>query len=243
MKIIHYHRKRDVPPSLLSSLQEELKNTSNVRSECVIETMEMEYCFNVQPSQDLSKEQTQRLEWLLAETFDARNLQREQSTLIADAYGVVMEMGPRMAFTSAFSSNAVSICQACDIPIIRLELSRRYRLQFPSSSPPEEPMLKVIRSLLHDRMTEQVYETPLTSFDNDCVSPAPTKTISIMKEGRAALERINDEMGLGFDDFDLDYYTDLFKVCQFCIGLDLVVCVLWEACHSVLRFPSLRSHI
>ena len=33
-----------------------------------------------------------------------------------------------------------------------------------------------------------------------------------MKDGRKALEKVNAKMGLGFDDFDLDYYTDLFKV-------------------------------
>ena len=32
----------------------------------------------------------------------------------------------------------------------------------------------------------------------------------MLEEGRAALERINREMGLAFDDWDLDYYTDLF---------------------------------
>ena len=31
-----------------------------------------------------------------------------------------------------------------------------------------------------------------------------------MAEGRAALERLDKEMGLGFDEADLDYYTNLF---------------------------------
>jgi phosphoribosylformylglycinamidine synthase len=32
-----------------------------------------------------------------------------------------------------------------------------------------------------------------------------------MSEGRAALERLNDEFGLAFDDWDLDFYTALFR--------------------------------
>ena len=32
------------------------------------------------------------------------------------------------------------------------------------------------------------------------------------QEGRAALERINKEMGLSFDDADLDLYTEMFTV-------------------------------
>jgi hypothetical protein len=51
----------------------------------------------------------------------------------------------------------------------------------------------------------------LTSFDSGA-KPEAVQTVPIMKEGRAALEKINAEMGLGFDDFDLDYYTTLFKV-------------------------------
>merc|ERR1719512_439243 len=32
-----------------------------------------------------------------------------------------------------------------------------------------------------------------------------------MEHGRSALEDINRQLGLGFDEFDLDYYTTLFK--------------------------------
>ena len=39
---------------------------------------------------------------------------------------------------------------------------------------------------------------------------AHVRVIPLMKEGRAALEKLSGEMGLGFDQADLDYYTDLF---------------------------------
>ena len=42
-----------------------------------------------------------------------------------------------------------------------------------------------------------------TTFDNGA-SAAPVTTVPIMEQGRAALEKINGEKGLGFDDFDLD---------------------------------------
>ena len=35
--------------------------------------------------------------------------------------------------------------------------------------------------------------------------------IPVLEEGRAALEKINSELGLAFDDWDLDYYTELFR--------------------------------
>jgi len=65
--------------------------------------------------------------------------------------------------------------------------------------------------MLHDRMTEQEYKEPIKSFDIDVVTEKVT-TVPILEEGRAALEKINKKRGLGFDDFDLDYYTNLFKV-------------------------------
>jgi phosphoribosylformylglycinamidine synthase len=73
-----------------------------------------------------------------------------------------------------------------------------------------------LKSMLHDKMTEEEYKSALTTFDCGA-HPEPVRTIPIMAEGRAALEKINEEKGLGFDDFDLDYYTTIFKV-GFCVS-------------------------
>jgi len=41
----------------------------------------------------------------------------------------IIEVGPRMNFTTAWSSNAVSVCHACGLTKVkRIERSRRYRL-------------------------------------------------------------------------------------------------------------------
>ena len=196
--------------------------------------IEVEYCYNVLllPAVTLTAEQTKRLEWLLAETFEPRLLQKQSHFSVTNdedtRNSMIIEYGPRMTFTSAFSSNATSICQACDIPVTRLELSKRYQLHLctTSSTPTattttivdestkllKDSVLKIIHSVLHDRMTQQVYDTPLVSFDSGVDKAQPTKIIPIMEQGRVALEQINQEMGLGFDDFDLNYYTELFKV-------------------------------
>eukprot|EP00210_Caulerpa_lentillifera_P008256 g7879.t1 len=58
-------------------------------------------------------------------------------------------------------------------------------------------------------MTEQVYEEPLESMDSN-LAPAPVMEVPLLTQGRPALETINKEMGLAFDDWDLDYYTKLF---------------------------------
>lgn len=38
----------------------------------------------------------------------------------------------------------------------------------------------------------------------------PTFSVPLMTQGRAALEDMNSELGLAFDEWDLDYYTKLF---------------------------------
>ena len=58
-------------------------------------------------------------------------------------------------------------------------------------------------------MTECPYPAPLTTFETG-IKPEPIRIIPLIEEGRAALEKINREMGLGLDDWDLDYYTNLF---------------------------------
>lgn len=205
--IVHYYRKTEPSHSLLPSVKEQLKDLGLSEDADKITSVETESCFNVSADGELNEIEKSRLEWLLAETFEQDNLRMEQSFLIS---GEVMEFGPRLTFTSAFSSNAVSICKACNLPITRLEKSRRYL--FHTSTTLAEQATSSIKSLLHDRMTEQEYTVPLQSFDHGA-RPEPVKIIPIIAQGRTALERINQERGLGFDEHDLDYYTDLFKVC------------------------------
>lgn len=212
-RIVHYYRKTEPPHSLLPSCKEQLKALGLIEDSEKISGVETESCFNVQMTADLTDVQTRRLEWLLAETFEKNNLHLEKSAFDLEAPSSPdvwqVEFGPRMTFTSAFSSNAVSVCKACDLPIPRLELSRRYRFALTTALSAEAT--KVLKALLHDRMTEEEYIEALTTFDNGATAE-PVKTVPIMEQGRKALETINEEKGLGFDDFDLDYYTQLFQV-------------------------------
>jgi len=213
-KIIHYYRKTGTSHSLLPSCKEQLASLGLDKDADKIIDVERESCFNVQLlGDDLEPFQKDRLEWLLAETFQKDYLKLEKSFLttpVGQEFSQIwqVEFGPRMTFTSAFSSNACSICRACAVPVKRLELSRRYRFHLKGGI--SEDAIKELKSMLHDKMTEEEYEKPLTTFDNGA-QPEPVATIPIMEKGRAALEKINEEKGLGFDDFDLNYYTELFK--------------------------------
>lgn len=216
-KIVHYYRRTDTPHSLLPSLVEQLAlaeggdKGDGPSSPSIIASIETESCFNVQLSSDLDADSTARLEWLLRETFERDGLKLEGSTFetCTSPTSAVMEFGPRMTFTSAFSSNATSICAACGLTAVtRLERSRRYRFTF--SSAPSDATLGLLKKMLHDRMTEEEYAKPIETFESGAKTEQ-TVRVPIMAEGRKALERINEVRGLGFDEFDLDFYTELFK--------------------------------
>lgn len=210
MKIIHYYRTTPTPHSLIPSLTERLTSAG---VQCEILSLATEVCFNIQlaDGSTLDDVSTQRLEWLLRETFDRDGLRLESTSLTAanDDNTVILEFGPRNSFASAFSSNATSICAAIHLPIARLEKSRRYAFTFSSAPTPSD--ISTLCGLLHDRMTEERYMSPVSSFEIG-VTPKSVEFVKIMEEGRSALETINREKGLGFDEFDLDFYTELFKV-------------------------------
>ncbi|KAL7538615.1 hypothetical protein ACHAXR_008688 [Thalassiosira sp. AJA248-18] len=223
MKIIHYYRRTETPHSLLPSIKEQLSQLSSSTTKddaTKITSIETESCFNVQiNNNELDATSTERLEWLLRETFEKDGLQLEKSAFATptDSSGdgsgnstLVVEFGPRMTFTSAFSSNATSICTACGLTsITRLERSKRYRFTFSTTTITPETT-QALKKMLHDRMTEEEYTKPIMTFESGA-KVEPVVRVPIMEEGRGALEVINEKRGLGFDEFDLDFYTELFK--------------------------------
>ncbi|MBM3705369.1 MAG: phosphoribosylformylglycinamidine synthase [Actinobacteria bacterium] len=192
-----------------------------------------EYCFNIETSDKLTESELKILKWLLSETFEPHKL-KESSLLhhfltsgktgaglhsrpaaAGDTDGLAaeekpewknghtVELGPRLSFETAYSTNAVAICQGSGIKkILRLERSRRYIV------PPGVEKSVFIKEN-HDRMTECQYGSPLTSFETG-INPEKAYTIPLMEEGRAALEKLNMEAGLGFDSWDMDFYCNLF---------------------------------
>lgn len=58
-------------------------------------------------------------------------------------------------------------------------------------------------------MTECEYRQPLVTFETG-IKPEAVFSIPVMEKGKAALQEINVSMGLAFDEWDIDYYTDLF---------------------------------
>ncbi len=159
-----------------------------------------EHCFYVETSAPLTPEQLKILSWLLAETFYPENFGQE--TFFSSDQKVV-ELGPRMNFETAWSTNAVAICWACGLTnVTRLEHSRRYVL-------PDGTNQAQFIADSHDRMTECLYPKPLQTFATGVI-PEKVYSIPLIEEGPDALRKANKKMGLGMDEWDIEYYCNLF---------------------------------
>mgnify|MGYP000397905279 CR=1 FL=1 len=174
-----------------------------------------EYCYYVETSEPLSTSELKILRWLLAETFEPKNF--GEKTFLNGRSKNVVEIGPRLNFETAFSTNAVAICNSCGlVKITRLERSRRYLI-------PEEVNHQQFINEHHDRMTECVYPKPLESFETG-VKPENVYMIPLIKgdpedvnkikpsigQGIDALRNFNQKLGLGMDEWDIRFYYNLF---------------------------------
>ena len=89
--------------------------------------------------------------------------------------------------------------EACGIKSVgRIERSRRYKLTVGASLSTESriALSNALAAIVHDRMTECVYVTALTSFDNGAVCE-PVVIVPLLEEGKEALRRLNEQKGLG----------------------------------------------
>ncbi|MDO9399705.1 MAG: phosphoribosylformylglycinamidine synthase, partial [bacterium] len=159
----------------------------------------IEYCFNIETKEPLNDEEIKNLKQLLADNFLVEIKDKSQF----NKNDKIIELGPRLNFATAFSTNAVDICHACGLnKITRIEKSRRYILT-------SEIDKKEFIEKNHDRMTECQYLKKLNDFKLD-IKPEPVTEIPLIEQGISVLKDINKKMGLGMDDWDEKFYYDLF---------------------------------
>jgi len=83
----------------------------------------LEYCFNVESSAPLNANELSILRQLLADGFVSESISTKP--INPDGRDGV-ELGPRMNFATAYSTNIVAICQTCGLEkVTRIERSRR----------------------------------------------------------------------------------------------------------------------
>ncbi|MFV2031757.1 MAG: phosphoribosylformylglycinamidine synthase, partial [Gammaproteobacteria bacterium] len=136
------------------------------------------------------------------------------------SYGPVANLGenagsdyyviPRPGTISPWASKATDIAHQCGLnQIRRIERGIQYTVDCISGSSWE-----AVSVLLHDRMIETVFmklEDCALLFQNH--EPRPLETVDLMDQGREALARANQALGLALSEDEIDYlfdaYTDL----------------------------------
>ena len=170
--------------------------TDTVRQLYLRVSDDFEYCFNVAAGAPLSPAQLEQLRQLLGDGFVSAAV--AETPHLAGAR--IVEVGPRLNFATAWSSNLVSICQAIGLAqVTRVERSRRYRV-------PAGEDLSAFAAARHDRMTECVYPEPLATFETGIV-PEAVYEIPLKERGPDALAAIP---GISMDDWDRAFYHDYF---------------------------------
>ncbi|XP_070855529.1 phosphoribosylformylglycinamidine synthase isoform X4 [Drosophila suzukii] len=194
--------------SVLRRLQEEGVGVLSVRTE---RCYHLEY--SAQADHPLALDEL--LLWLVKQPLISDQSLVKQSALQAeDRMQLLLEIGPRFNFSTPYSTNCVNIFHNLGYTEVRrMETSTRYLLTFGEGS--DVPEATRFVSLLGDRMTHCLYtedNTPKTTFDEQLPEQqADWHFVPVLQEGRTALERINHELGLAFNDFDLNYYHNLFS--------------------------------
>ena len=154
------------------------------------------HCYNIESSRPLEAEEKERLRLLLADGFLAGSVVDEP--LLTGPR--VVEVGPRLNFATAWSSNMVAICRATGLDTVtRVERSRRYLV-------PEDEDIQAFIAAHHDRMTECVYRKPLSSFETG-IEPEPVYEVDMLGKGPDALLEIP---GISMDEWDRSFYYDYF---------------------------------
>lgn len=157
----------------------------------------LEYCFNVETSTLLNSNELSILKQILADGFVSESISTKP---IQRDGGEVVELGPRMNFATAYSTNLVAICHTCGLDkVVRIERSRRYLI---SSEVDKAPFIREH----HDRMTECLYDHPLETFESK-ILPELVFEIPLLEKGLNALAEIP---GLAMDEWDRNLYYDYF---------------------------------
>ncbi|KAI2581301.1 phosphoribosylformylglycinamidine synthase [Homo sapiens] len=95
-----------------------------------LQGVETELCYNVNWTAEAlpSAEETKKLMWLFGCPLLLDDVARE-SWLLPGSNDLLLEVGPRLNFSTPTSTNIVSVCRATGLgPVDRVETTRRYRL-------------------------------------------------------------------------------------------------------------------
>lgn len=123
---------------------------------------------------------------------------------------------PRIGTISPWSSKATNIANNCGLDkVIRIERGVEYKFYVKSSQGSSadlsECKLDTIRNEIHDRMTEMVLDN-IEHAQNLFAQPdaTPLSEVNVLGDGRQALEKANETLGLALAEDEIDYLQSSF---------------------------------
>jgi phosphoribosylformylglycinamidine synthase len=166
-----------------------------------IERIEAQYLHFIWSPAPLSSREADLLKSLLTygETFTPKIKGSSHETIVI----------PRLGTVSPWASKATDIARQCGLNILRIE--RGVQFTWKSKKPLSASQKLLVLAALHDRMTEAVIET--IDAANELYQTLDDRSLSrilILSEGRGALERANQELGLALSDDEIDYLLESF---------------------------------
>lgn len=117
---------------------------------------------------------------------------------------------PRLGTISPWSSKATDIVHICGLArVLRVERCIAYEIE--TVKPCSEADIEAIDAVIHDRMVEAVLsEQEQLGELFSTQSPRPLNAVSMLTEGRGALEVANKELGLALAEDEIDYLLEAF---------------------------------
>ncbi len=178
----------------LNQLLEQLKQIDNN-----IFAVSARFVHFVEAEQTLTTEETKTLERLFCYGY---------TQPLTEIQGHKLLVVPRPGTISPWSSKATEIAERCGLTsVLRLERAIEYIIASDNLNVCKK---QTIEHLIHDRMTQSVFESDkdLDLFVHQ--KPKPLLTVSIIEQGREALVSANKELGLALSADEIDYLTDSF---------------------------------
>ncbi len=116
---------------------------------------------------------------------------------------------PRFGTVSPWASKATDIARQCGLNVLRIERGVQFTWQANKSLTPTQTQLVI--AAIHDRMTETVVNNPEQANELYQTLPdRPLLRIPVLSEGRVALEKANQELGLALSEDEITYLTENF---------------------------------
>ena len=116
---------------------------------------------------------------------------------------------PRFGTVSPWASKATDIARQCALNVLRIERGVQYAWQ--SKRVLTQAQTDIVLAAIHDRMTEAVIDgTDEAQALYQTLVDRPLLRIPVLTEGRVALDKANQELGLALSDDEVAYLTENF---------------------------------